>query len=153
MGIYNKLPAVCPTSFVAPNASVIGDVKLSSGSSVWYNAVVRGIWSSDPFLFLRRRELLTIGENTNVQDRAVVVSTKKNHTCDGTCTLGNNVTIGHGAVLNACTVDDYSLIGMGAILEQGSHVCSYSTVGAGSVVEAGQQIPSGEVVMAGCFHL
>lgn len=56
-------------------------------------------------------------------------------------------------MLNACTVDDYSLIGMGAILEQGSHVCSYSMVGAGSVVEAGQQIPSGEVVMAGCFHL
>ena len=134
MGIYNKLPAVCPTSFVAPNASVIGDVKLSSGSSVWYNAVVRG-----------DENCITIGENTNVQDRAVVVSTKKNHTCDGTCTLGNNVTIGHGAVLNACTVDDYSLIGMGSILEQGSHVCSYSMVGAGSVVEAGQQIPSGEL--------
>ena len=68
------------------------------------------------------------------------------------CTLGNNVTIGHGAVLNACTVDDYSLIGMGAILEQGSHVGSYSMVGAGSVVEAGQQIPSGEVVIACGLH-
>ncbi|KNB46746.1 gamma carbonic anhydrase mitochondrial-like protein [Blastocystis sp. subtype 4] len=134
MGIYNKLPAINSSAFVAPNAAVIGDVKMASGSSVWYNAVVRG-----------DENAITIGENTNVQDRAVVISTKKNHNCDGTCTVGNNVTIGHGAILNACSVEDYTLIGMGAVLEEGSHVGTYSMVGAGSVVEKGQQIPSGEL--------
>ena len=134
MGIYNKRPAVNTTAFVAPNAAVIGDVQMAPGSSVWYNAVVRG-----------DENKVVIGKNTNVQDRAVVVSTKKNHTCDGTVSIGSNVTIGHGAVLNACTVEDNSLIGMGAVLEEGSHVGSYSLVGAGSVVEKGQSIPSGEL--------
>ena len=134
MGIYNKLPAINTTSFVAPNAAVIGDVKMAPGSSVWYNAVVRGDENS-----------VTIGEKSNVQDRSVIVSTKKNHTCDGSVVIGNGVTIGHGAILNACTVDDFSLIGMGAVLEEGSHVESYAMVGAGSVVEKGQTIPSGEL--------
>ena len=88
---------------------------------------------------------VTIGENTNVQDRAVLASAKKSHCSDGTLKIGNNVTIGHAAILNACQVDDYSLIGMGAILEEGCHVGSYSMVGAGSVVEKQQEIPSGEV--------
>ena len=145
MGIYNKRPAVNTTAFVAPNAAVIGDVKLASGSSVWYNAVGRGGTRDQGSSFVGDENAVTIGKNTNVQDRAVVVSTKKNHTCDGTVTIGNNVTIGHGAVLNACSVEDNSLIGMGAVLEEGSHVGSYSLVGAGSVVEKGQSIPSGEV--------
>ena len=75
----------------------------------------------------------------------MLVSAKKSHSSDGTLKVGNNVTIGHGAILNACTVDDYSLIGMGAVLEEGCHVGSYSMVGAGSVVEKQQEIPSGEV--------
>ena len=101
--------------------------------------------SSLPIHSIGDENAITIGENTNVQDRAVVISNKKNHNCDGTCTVGNNVTIGHGAILNACSVEDYTLIGMGAVLEEGSHVGTYSMVGAGSVVEKGQQIPSGEV--------
>lgn len=88
---------------------------------------------------------VTIGENTNVQDRAVLASAKKSHYSDGTLKLGSNITIGHGAILNACQVDDFSLIGMGAVLEEGCHVGSYSMVGAGSVVEKQQEIPSGEV--------
>ena len=103
------------------------------------------IWEERYDHFVGDENTVSIGEKTNVQDRAVIASTKKNHTCDGTVTIGSNVTIGHGAVLNACTVDDFSLIGMGAILEEGSHVGSYSMVGAGSVVEKNQSIPSGEV--------
>lgn len=102
--------------------------------------------------FVGDENTISIGEKTNVQDRAVIASTRKNHYCDGTVTIGNSVTIGHGAVLNACTVDDFSLIGMGAVLEEGSHVSSYAMVGAGSVVEKNQTIPSGEVKPYLLYH-
>lgn len=76
------------------------------------------------------------------------MSAKKSESSDGTLKVGNGVTIGHSAILNACTVEDFSLIGMGAVLEEGCHIGSYSIVGAGSVVEKQQQIPSGEVEKA-----
>ena len=93
-----KTPQDCGAAFVAPNATVLGDVVLEKGSSVWYGAVLRGDDGT-----------LTLGENTNVQDNAVL------H-CDpgGAVTLGKNVTVGHSALVHGCTVGDGSLIGMHA---------------------------------------
>ena len=95
-----KTPQDCGAAFVAPNATVLGDVVLEKGSSVWYGAVLRGDDGT-----------LTLGENTNVQDNAVL------H-CDpgGAVTLGKNVTVGHSALVHGCTVGDGSLIGMHATL-------------------------------------
>ena len=95
-----KMPQDCGAAFVAPNATVLGDVMLEKGSSVWYGAVLRGDDGT-----------LTLGENTNVQDNAVL------H-CDpgGAVTLGKNVTVGHSALVHGCTVGDGSLIGMHATL-------------------------------------
>mgnify|MGYP003234969921 CR=1 FL=1 len=95
-----KVPRDEGAVFVAPNATVLGDVVLGPGSSVWYGAVLRGDDGT-----------LTLGENTNVQDNAVL------H-CDpgGAVTLGKNVTVGHCALVHGCTVGDGSLIGMHATL-------------------------------------
>src|SRR4026207_921509 len=91
-----KLPKIDPTVFVAPNAVVIGDVELGARSSVWFNAVIRG----DVFY-------IRIGEGTNVQDNTVIhVTTDRNATI-----IGNNVTIGHAAILHGCTIKDGALIG------------------------------------------
>ena len=95
-----KTPQDCGAAFVAPNATVLGDVVLEKGTSVWYGAVLRGDDGT-----------LTLGENTNVQDNTVL------H-CDpgGAVTLGKNVTVGHSALVHGCTVGDGSLIGMRATL-------------------------------------
>ncbi len=107
--------------FVAPNATVLGDVVLGPGSSVWYGAVLRGDDGA-----------LTLGENTNVQDNAVL------H-CDpgGAVTLGKNVTVGHCALVHGCTVGDGSLIGMHATL------LNHCVVGKNCIIGAGALVPEG----------
>ena len=113
-----KVPRDEGAVFVAPNATVLGDVVLGPGSSVWYGAVLRGDDGT-----------LTLGENTNVQDNAVL------H-CDpgGAVTLGKNVTVGHCALVHGCTVGDGSLIGMHATLLNHCVVGKNCIIGAGALV-------------------
>lgn len=116
-------------AWVAPSASVTGQVSLGAGASVWYGAVVRGDSAT-----------ITIGARTNVQDNAVLHVSP-----DRPLSLGQGVTVGHGAIVHGCEVGDNSLIGMGAIILDGARVGSNCIVGAGSLVTQGTIIPDGTV--------
>lgn len=118
--------------FIAPNASVIGDVKVGKSSSIWYNATVRGDVN-----------YITIGEHTNIQDHAVIHVAKIHH--DIPTVIGSNVTIGPGAIIHACTIHDHCIIGTGAQVLDGAIVEAKSIVTAGSVVTYGKKIPSGQL--------
>jgi carbonic anhydrase/acetyltransferase-like protein (isoleucine patch superfamily) len=120
-----------PASWVAPNAVLIGKVKLEAGASVWFNAVLRG-----------DNELIHIGENSNVQDGTVI------HTDMGSpLEVGKGVTIGHNAMLHGCTVGDYSLIGINAVILNGARIGKYCIIGANSLIGEGKVIPDGSLVM------
>ena len=118
--------------FVAPSADVIGRVTLGDEASIWYGCVVRGDVGT-----------ITIGARTNIQDLSVV------HITSGTADtlIGADVTVGHRAILHGCTVHDLSLIGMGAILLDGSVVESECLIGAGSLVSSGMRIPRGSLAL------
>lgn len=118
--------------FIAPNATVIGDVVLGSRSSIWFQAVVRGDvnW-------------IKIGEDTNVQDGAVLHVTNKTHPL----TIGDRVTIGHKACLHGCTLNDNCLIGIGAIILDGAVIGKNSLVGAGALVPPGKEYPDNSVIV------
>jgi carbonic anhydrase/acetyltransferase-like protein (isoleucine patch superfamily) len=117
--------------FVAGNATVIGDVTLAEGVSVWFGAVIRA-----------DKDRISIGRSSNVQDNAVV------HTSRGfPVTLGTQVSVGHGAILHGCTIGDRVLVGMGAIIMNGANVGAGSLIAAGAVVTEGTRIPPGSVVM------
>ena len=135
MGIYERVPKKDPTAFVAPSASVIGDVSIGKGSSVWYSAVVRGDVNH-----------VRIGANTNIQDASVVHVSRANLGGKVLPTLiGDNVTVGHGAVLHACTLEDESFVGMSATILDGATVKSGAIVAAGALVTSGTVVPSGEL--------
>jgi len=120
-----------PQSWVAPNAVLIGKVRLEAGASVWFNAVLRG-----------DNELIHIGENSNVQDGTVM------HTDMGSpLNIGKGVTIGHNAMLHGCNVDDYSLIGINAVILNGAKIGKYCIIGANSLIGEGKVIPDGSLVM------
>jgi carbonic anhydrase/acetyltransferase-like protein (isoleucine patch superfamily) len=124
-------PRIHETAYVVPNATVIGDVTLMEESSVWYGAVVRGD--------LNR---IIIGPRSNVQDNAVVHIDTPNET-----RLGELVTVGHSAIVHACTIDDEVLIGMGAIVLDGSEIGARSIIGANALVTLGSKIPPGSLVL------
>ncbi|MFJ3645682.1 gamma carbonic anhydrase family protein [Streptomyces murinus] len=127
VGIGGKEPRVDAEAFVAPTASVIGDVTLGAGASVWYGAVVRG-----------DVETITVGARANVQDNVTL------HADPGfPVTIGERVSIGHNAVVHGATVEDDCLIGMGATVLNGA------VIGAGSLVAAQALVPQGMVVPAG----
>ena len=120
-----------PDSWIAPNAAVIGKVRLDAGASVWFNAVLRG-----------DNELIHIGENSNVQDGTVM------HTDMGfPLNIGKGVTIGHNVMLHGCTVDDYSLIGINAVVLNGAKIGKYCIIGANALIPEGKEIPDGSLVM------
>lgn len=120
-----------PDSWVAPNATLVGKVKLEAGASVWFNAVLRG-----------DNELIHIGENSNVQDGTVM------HTDMGfPLTLGKGVTIGHNVMLHGCTVGDYSLIGINAVVLNGARIGKNCIIGANALIPEGKDIPDGSLVM------
>ncbi len=117
--------------WVADNAAVIGAVLLKHNVSVWFSAVVRG-----------DREPIVIGENSNVQDCAIL------HTDDGSpLTIGNFVTVGHKAILHGCTVGDHTLIGINAVVLNGAKIGKHCLIGAGALVPEGKEIPDGSLVM------
>jgi carbonic anhydrase/acetyltransferase-like protein (isoleucine patch superfamily) len=118
-------------SWIAPNATLVGKVKLEPGASVWFNAVLRG-----------DNELIHIGENSNVQDGTVM------HTDMGfPLNIGTGVTIGHNAMLHGCSVGDYSLIGINAVVLNGAKIGKYCIIGANSLIGEGKEIPDGSLVM------
>ncbi len=120
-----------PDSWVAPNAAVIGKVRLEAGASVWFNAVLRG-----------DNELIHIGENSNVQDGTVM------HTDMGwPLTLGKGVTVGHNAMLHGCSVGDHSLIGIGAVILNGAKIGKHCIIGANTLIAEGKEIPDGSLVV------
>ena len=122
---------VHPESWVAPNATLVGKVKLEQGASVWFGAVLRG-----------DNELIHIGEQSNVQDGTVM------HTDMGfPLTLGKGVTIGHNAMLHGCTVGDYSLIGINAVVLNGAKIGKYCIIGANTLIGEGKEIPDGSLVV------
>lgn len=125
-----KRPQVGENVFVAPNAVLIGDVTVGAGASIWFGAVLRGDFGA-----------IVIGPGANVQDNAVV------HTAsDQPTVVGENATIGHGAVLEACTIEDGAVIGINAVVMNGALVGAQSMVAAGSVVTERMQIPPRHLV-------
>ena len=127
----NKVDIAGENYFVAPSADVIGNVRLENNASVWFNAVIRG-----------DNELITIGENSNVQDCSVL------HTdINFPLTVGKNVTIGHKVMLHGCTIGDNSLIGINAVVLNGAKIGKNCLIGANSLVTEGKEIPDGSLVM------
>jgi carbonic anhydrase/acetyltransferase-like protein (isoleucine patch superfamily) len=121
------LPEIHPTAWVAPNATLIGRVRVEAGASVWYGCVLRG-----------DMDQIVLGEGSNLQDNSTV------HTDAGVpTTIGAGVGIGHGAIIHGTTIEDGSLIGMGATLLNRSVVRVGAFVAAGALVLEGQEIPSG----------
>lgn len=130
-----KRPVLGSNVFVAPNASVVGDVQLGSGSSVWYGAVIRGDVNS-----------VQIGSKTSVQDNVVIHVAKHNMGGKALPTLiGDNVTIGPGATIHAATIEDCVVVGMGATIMDGAKVESRSVVAAGALLPPGTVVPTGQV--------
>merc|ERR1711871_398320 len=127
MPVLGKGPTAAATAYVANTAEVVGAVEIADGASVWPSCVLRGDAGT-----------ISIGENTNIQDRTVVSG--------GDVTVGDNVTVGHGAIISGgCEVQSASFIGMGSILGEGTTVESGAMVAAGAVVPAGSVVPAGEV--------
>lgn len=124
-GIHPKLGNNC---FIAPNATIVGDVVTGDDCSFWFNAVVRGDVNS-----------IRIGNKVNIQDGAVIHCTYQKTTVE----LGNNVSIGHNAIVHGCTVHDNVLIGMGAIVMDNCEIGSNTIIAAGAVVTEGTKVPSG----------
>lgn len=126
-----KTPAIASTARVAETAAIIGDVTLGENVTVWYGAVLRG--DAGP---------IRIGPGSNIQDNCTL------HCTTGVPTqVGENVVVGHGAILHSCVVEDGCLIGMGAVALDNSVIGAGSIVGAGAVVPPGKRIPPGSVVM------
>lgn len=126
-----KKPEIAKSAFIAPDAAVYGDVRIGEECSVWFHATVRAGAGS-----------VLIGARTNVQDNCVI------HVDKGfDVRVGENVTIGHSAIVHGCTVGDNSLIGMGAILLNGASVGKNCIVGAGALVTQGMVVPDGSLVL------
>jgi carbonic anhydrase/acetyltransferase-like protein (isoleucine patch superfamily) len=117
--------------FVAGNATVIGNVTVGKQVGIWFGAVIRA-----------DRDRIVIGDRSNIQDNCVV------HTSKGfPITIGNDVSVGHGAILHGCTIGNHVLIGMGAIVINGAKVGDGSIIGAGAVITEGKDIPPNSVVI------
>jgi carbonic anhydrase/acetyltransferase-like protein (isoleucine patch superfamily) len=127
-----RTPRIHPSAFIAESADVIGDVSIGADSSVWFNATLRGDVNR-----------ITIGDRSNIQDNAVI------HVTHGTAPtrVGDEVTVGHGAVLHGCTVEDGVLVGIRSTILDHAVVGSQSIVGAGALVTGGTRIPPRSMVL------
>ena len=124
-------PTIHGSAFIAASADVIGRVTLHENTSIWYQATLRGDIND-----------IVIGPNSNIQDNAVV------HLADDYgCHVGEFVTVGHSAIIHACTIKDEVLVGMGAIILDGAVIGERSIIGAGAVVTGGTIIPAGSMVL------
>src|SRR5260221_6663037 len=127
-----RMPTVHPSAFVDESAQVIGDVEIGPESSVWMHAVIRGDVN-----------VIRVGQRSNIQDGSVVHVMHDTHPTQ----IGDEVTIGHGAIVHGCTIADRVLIGMGAIVLNGARVGEDSIVAAGSLITEGMHIPPRSLVM------
>jgi len=123
---HGKKPHLGNNVFLAPNAVVVGDVTIGDGCSIWYGAVLRGDFGS-----------ITIGQGANVQDNAVIHSSTDQPTI-----VGDEATIGHGVVMEACTIGRGAVIGINAVVLNGADVGDDAMIAAGSVVTERMQIPA-----------
>ncbi|WP_118974321.1 gamma carbonic anhydrase family protein [Taibaiella koreensis] len=126
-GIAPQIPESC---FIAPNATIVGDVAMGEECSVWFNAVVRGDVNS-----------IRMGNKVNIQDGACIHATYQKTKV----VLGNNVSVGHNAIVHGCTVADNVLIGMGAIVMDNAEIGSNSIIAAGAVVLEGTKVEPGTI--------
>ena len=132
-GLDDKNPQLPPQGeyWIAPTATVIGDVILKPGASVWFGAVVRG--DNDP---------ITIGSDTNIQDGSVL------HSDPGEpLTIGDGVTVGHMVMLHSCEIGDNTLIGIGAVVLGRTKIGKNCLIGANTLITEGKEIPDGSLVM------
>lgn len=136
MPVYD-LDGISPTLpdhddfWIAPDADVIGHVQIGSAVGIWFGAVLRG-----------DNDLISIGDGTNIQEHTMV------HTDPGfPATIGKNCTIGHRAIIHGCTIDDNSLIGMGAIVLNGAEIGKNCLIGAGALIPEGKKIPDNSLVV------
>lgn len=126
-GILPVLPA---STWIAPNATIVGDVKMGENCSVWFNVVIRGDVNS-----------IEIGEGSNVQDGAVIHCTyQKTKTI-----IGKRVSIAHNAIVHGCTIEDDVLVGMGAIIMDNAVIESGAIIAAGAIVTAGTRVSKGSI--------
>ena len=130
--VPGRRPRIDPDAYVDPQAAVIGDVTIAAGASVWPFAVLRG--DQDNYV--------TLGRNSNVQDNSVL-----HVTAEFPCIVGDNVTIGHRAVVHACRVMNNVRIGIGAVVLDGAVIEEGAQVGAGALVPPGKIVPAGWLVM------
>ncbi|HEY7481233.1 MAG TPA: gamma carbonic anhydrase family protein [Gemmatimonadales bacterium] len=125
------MPTIDPTAFIAPNASIMGDVTIGAEASIWYGAVLRGDMAP-----------IVIGSQTNLQDGTMVHVDE-----EVPCRIGSRVGVGHRVILHGCTVEDECLIGMGSILLNNVVIGTGSVVGAGAVLPEGMQVPPRSLVL------
>ena len=123
-------PKVGENCFVAPNATIVGDVIMGDDCSVWFNAVIRGDVNS-----------IRLGNKVNVQDGAVIHCTYEKTKA----IVGNNVSIGHNAIVHGCVIEDNVLVGMGAIIMDNAHIGSNSIIAAGAVVLENTAVEPGSI--------
>jgi len=122
LSYQDKSPVISPKAFIAPNATIIGDVEIADGASVWYGTVIRGDLAP-----------IRIGADTNIQDNATI-----HVDVNRPAIIGENVTVGHNAIVHGCTVEASSLIGMNAVILSGACVKTGTIIAAGAVVKEGQ---------------
>lgn len=128
--VNGKLPIIPEDCFVADNATIVGEVILGANCSIWFNAVIRGDVNA-----------ITIGSQVNIQDGAVIHCTYQKYAT----VIGNNVSIGHNAIVHGCTIQDNVLIGMGAIVMDNCIIESNSIIAAGAVITQNTIVESGSI--------
>ena len=131
--VRGKSPVIPDDCYVAENATIIGDVTFGTECSVWFNAVVRG-----------DVHYIKTGNKVNIQDGAVIHCTYQKHPTE----IGNNVSIGHNAIVHGCTLHDNVLVGMGAIIMDNCVIESNCIIAAGAVVTQGTRVESGTIYLS-----
>tara|TARA_B100000676_G_C18012343_1_gene807471 strand:- start:511 stop:1074 length:564 start_codon:yes stop_codon:yes gene_type:complete len=127
-----KTPVIHPTVFVAPNASLIGNINIGKDSSIWYGCILRG-----------DNNYIQIGQRTNIQDGSIIHIDSKKYPAH----IENDVTIGHGCIIHACTIRSRILIGMGSIILDGAEIRCNTILAAGSLVPPGMYLEPGHLYM------
>lgn len=127
----DKIPNIKDAAFIADDANIIGDVTLHTDSSVWFAVTIRG-----------DNEPIVVGADTNVQEQVCM------HTDMGyPLTLGTGITVGHQAMLHGCTIGDYSLIGINAVVLNGAKIGKHCLIGANALIPEGMEVPDGSMVL------
>lgn len=135
-----KLPKIDKSAFIASSAIISGDVEVGENSGIWYGCVLRGDVTK-----------ISVGKNTNIQDNTVIHGTRPNHAQNKTgehgapVVIGDNVTIGHNAIIHACTIKDNAFIGMGSIIMDLAVVEEFGMLAAGAVLTPGKVVKKGQI--------